>query len=402
MAFTPNFPAGTFQFVVADNCHAGLLSSITDTALSFVIVNDAADATKIVANFPDAGDDIVLEVLTIENEKILCYQVGTASGSPSQRTVTVYDEDTHLFGILSAGQNGRGFDGTVAVSHNADVDVDLFIESSAIDEIQAAIAALEVDKAFEDETVLTDGSNPATFIEFTEQGAAPGTPTDAGRFYTKEITGVTEAFYIDTAGQEVQLTNNGAVAGGGVDTSANFNWTGEHDFQSVFKLNSVTLLATATEINQALDGISANVTFTNLNTLTAGVTSEAGDYHYHLETKVTQVRTSAAGSGTMVIPHGLGRIPNEIEIYAFSASAGFSWSRGWRRQGGNPDFEDCIAWRDATTKLIDLNVDEIIRVDDGANRWFAAFSANPDATNISLTVTKGNNPGDLTIMMKCK
>lgn len=39
--------------------------------------------------------------------------------------------------------------------------------------------------------------------------------------------------------------------------------------------------ATATEINQALDGISVNVTFTNLNTLTAGPASNADALHTH-------------------------------------------------------------------------------------------------------------------------
>lgn len=57
------------------------------------------------------------------------------------------------------------------------------------------------------------------------------------------------------------------------------------DAAGLIKQANVTVLkdqtATAAEINQALDGISANVTDTNLNTMTAGSSSDASALHKH-------------------------------------------------------------------------------------------------------------------------
>ena len=41
--------------------------------------------------------------------------------------------------------------------------------------------------------------------------AAPGTVPNSGLFYTKDVSGVVEAFYLDNNGSEVQITENGLV-----------------------------------------------------------------------------------------------------------------------------------------------------------------------------------------------
>lgn len=93
-----------------------------------------------------------------------------------------------------------------------------------------------------------------------------------------------------------------------INQGANLTWTGTHNFTSTFQLNSISLTATATEINQALDGISANVTYTNLNTLTAGSSSNADSLHTHtgLAKQYTQGFTAQT---SVVVNHNLGKYP---------------------------------------------------------------------------------------------
>jgi len=56
--------------------------------------------------------------------------------------------------------------------------------------------------------------------------------------------------------------------------------------------------ATATEINDALDGISANVTDTNLNTLTAGAASDANALHTHSNVNILALTAGEAIDGS--------------------------------------------------------------------------------------------------------
>jgi len=49
----------------------------------------------------------------------------------------------------------------------------------------------------------------------TEDGGIPPTGTNKGAFYTKDIAGITEGFYVDDQGRQIQLTDDGAAIGGG-------------------------------------------------------------------------------------------------------------------------------------------------------------------------------------------
>lgn len=69
--------------------------------------------------------------------------------------------------------------------------------------------------------------------------------------------------------------------------------------------SEVQMLATPTEIDQALDGISANVTDTNLNTLTAGVASDAKALHDHGWSECTSGWDTANINTTYTVAHGL-------------------------------------------------------------------------------------------------
>ncbi len=51
-------------------------------------------------------------------------------------------------------------------------------------------------------------------ISLEEQASIPSASTDFGKLYTKDVSGVTELFYLDSAGNEVQLTGGGEIMGG--------------------------------------------------------------------------------------------------------------------------------------------------------------------------------------------
>lgn len=51
------------------------------------------------------------------------------------------------------------------------------------------------------------------FVHLKEQGSAPGGAADYGVMYSKDVSGVTELFYKDSAGTETQITQNGNILG---------------------------------------------------------------------------------------------------------------------------------------------------------------------------------------------
>ncbi len=57
-----------------------------------------------------------------------------------------------------------------------------------------------------------DGNH--TVVSLDEQSAAPSNTADHGKLYTKDADGITELFYLDSAGNEIQLTSGGALMAG--------------------------------------------------------------------------------------------------------------------------------------------------------------------------------------------
>lgn len=55
----------------------------------------------------------------------------------------------------------------------------------------------------------------------SEQGAAPAAEPNAGWVYSKDVSGITELFYRDDTGAEVQITSGGTVNVGGSEPPAN-------------------------------------------------------------------------------------------------------------------------------------------------------------------------------------
>lgn len=69
----------------------------------------------------------------------------------------------------------------------------------------------------------TDDSDAGKFsyVNYLEQSADPTSVADEGFTYTKDVSGVTELYYMDSAGTVVQLTTGGAINGAAFGNLAN-------------------------------------------------------------------------------------------------------------------------------------------------------------------------------------
>ncbi len=149
---------------------------------------------------------------------------------------------------------------------------------------------------------------------------------------------------------------------------------------------------TVVEINQALNGISANVTATNLNTLTAGPTSNANALHTH--TVVTNGGgVSSGANGTIVIAHGLGYVPKQFNLTVQVTQVGgnnpYFGSQGsyngstytclWIYKSGNPG-STTIQGGDRIGQAGDIT-------SGGSSSGTTITITGFDATNVTLTNT---------------
>ena len=94
----------------------------------------------------------------------------------------------------------------------------------------------------------------------------------------------------------IVLDSAGALAQGFLPATV----TSSIQFDDIRLNEAVQVTATSTEVNQALDGISADVTDTNLNTLTAGSTSDADALHTHTLNKKLYAGTITQCTNTTV------------------------------------------------------------------------------------------------------
>lgn len=136
MPYANRFPTGSKEYEPADNARASLLSSITAVSLSIQLQNLASSDTY--TNFPTGASGTEAPfIITVESEQILIY-------ARSTDTLTVYDEDTHALGYLTAGQNGRGYAGTSAAAHTipsgGSIVAYQYIVEEHIEQIQDAVS----------------------------------------------------------------------------------------------------------------------------------------------------------------------------------------------------------------------------------------------------------------------
>ncbi len=175
MPFTQRFPATALEYEPADNARSSLAASISNSTLSFSGSDDAA--ADAFANFPEgnANNEAPFPVTT-ESEIILCF-------SRTGDTFIVYDEDTHLLGYLSAGQDGRGYAGTTPAAHNIPSGGSIvffeYVTAIQIKEVNDAIALLETNKAEDSEVVHDTGDESIGGLKEFEDDKARSTTNAA-------------------------------------------------------------------------------------------------------------------------------------------------------------------------------------------------------------------------------
>jgi len=152
---------------------------------------------------------------------------------------------------------------------------------------------------------------------------------------------------------------------------------------------------TVTEIDQALDGISANVTAANLNTLTAGAASDADALHTHATLEMSAnggsfTKDTSDASGDLVIAHGLGKTPAEIDFTYFVASEANSYNGVWTSAPTHRCFGRIGNGGSYTTAL---STDYAIKFSTSTTNGYGINGTiTADATNFTIAWTKLGTP----------
>lgn len=140
-----------------------------------------------------------------------------------------------------------------------------------------------------------------------------------------------------------------------------------------------------------LTGVSANVSAANLNTLTAGVASNASSLHIHGIGFGSGTKTGASGTGTQDIAHGLGVAPRFFFIIAHcpNSFSGAQFARTSYGMASSTSNEICIAHSIRTTTAVGGGSNSysgsiVMLEDDGSTPRFTAAVSAIDATNVTL------------------
>jgi hypothetical protein len=160
----------------------------------------------------------------------------------------------------------------------------------------------------------------------TKSSTIPPVGPTQGAYYTKDVTGIAEAFYVDSTGREIQMTQNGNMkvpAVGEINTSSNAGSIGEGlalpklgvdlPFKRIKAGNNVTLtpFGTYVEINAAFPPPSGESN-------TASNVGASGYGIYKAKSGVNlQFKNIVAGSNIILVDLG-----NEIQINAGTGGGG--------------------------------------------------------------------------------
>ena len=158
-------------------------------------------------------------------------------------------------------------------------------------------------------------NNTGSEVEFSDDGVAWTAINDvtASNLLDVSATDTTPGYLSDKLVSAAGGIDFNILGGGGNETlnlTVDLSEAGITAGPLASVISDVT--ATEAEIDQALDGISANVTFTNLNTLTAGSSSDATALHTH--TSIAQFR-SAVAYETITTDDAVALLPVEVRYY---------------------------------------------------------------------------------------
>jgi len=112
------------------------------------------------------------------------------------------------------------------------------------------------------------------YCTLLEAASDPSSKTDAGKLYTKDVSGVTELFYIDSDSNVTQLTDGGVFSLLGEDNT----WAGKNTF-SKSAVSSVDTLSDAANISVNADNANSfKVTLGGNRTLDVPSNGTAGQF----------------------------------------------------------------------------------------------------------------------------
>ena len=293
------YPSGSNKAINSNDAVANLVGNISAASLTFTLDDNGTAPTGITyafANFPDPTvADLEVFTMKIESENILL-----SDYNPSTGIATVYDEDTHLYGILSGGQNGRGFQGygvapSGATTHDANTTVYNTIDALAHEMDQLAIEALEANKAEDSEVVhLTGGETVAGLKDFTT------IPTLPSANPTTDDQSTRKKYVDDTIGALTLLGFGGDGSDGGLSLSSgmtNIALNTVKDYSSMSITGTATLSTSDVTAGIMLLNCTGNITVSSaLGIDTSEIVNISSDQTFEFLSADT-VKANSVGAG---------------------------------------------------------------------------------------------------------
>lgn len=307
------------------------------TTLAFTFDKGNSSSETILAQSHSTTSGITTIIIAANGRNLPKFGTGLGGGTGNEHPVgaevgcvTISNVVNELVKVFN-GANGSG--GTAfRIGTNANNDIFIYAENG-----DANLPFLKYSAVDNKWLISNDGVNT-----YDPQAGGSGVTAGAG---IEIIAGVLGIKLSDTtifvsassgagdSGKVARLNASGQLPNGfiGSDTLAN-------------RISDVT--ATATEINQVNDGVSANVTATNLNTLTAGSTSNADTLHTHAVLGPYNFTTAEAINGS-VTPKAVCRLgTNAVDFVAQKPAIGYLLD-----YGGGGDVDLTFGDVDATTRL---------------------------------------------------
>lgn len=215
------------------------VGAVSDDGLSAVGCERGIDPNGL--DYTDGDEDFIL---TVDGGSPLTCVIAAQAGELLRAAIS---------GLIATGGTG------IILGTDADGTVTLYRSTG----VGTYVGFLRWNTSNDKTEYSNDGSAWNTFDSVTASNLVVVTNSDTtpGTLQNKTAsgTGITRTVLNPGGNEQLQFSVNGTLAD---------------------LISDVT--TTATEINQALDGISANVTAANLNTLTAGPTSDASALHTHI------------------------------------------------------------------------------------------------------------------------